>query len=111
MRIETQGEKVVIQGDIVKINGQDYSSYIKEQPYLSRNLYVKQATSLFKMVRGFGFRVLYGYQRIFISVDPFYDNKVAILHNYLRKMFEKGVRINFHFVHLRFIHARLSFWT
>jgi len=63
-------------GDNVKINGNDYSAYIKEQPYLSRNLYVKQATSLFKLVRGFGFRVLVGYQRIYVSVDTFYDNKV-----------------------------------
>lgn len=76
VRVETRGDKVTIQGDIVKINGKDLTSFIREQPYLSSTLYVKQATSKFMMIKGFGFRVLFGYRQIFISVDPFYDNKV-----------------------------------
>ena len=77
--IETQGNTIEIQGengDNVIINGVDYSSSIETSPFLSRVVYVKQATSLFKLIRGFGFRVLYGYRRIYVSVDPFYDNKV-----------------------------------
>ena len=78
VRIETQGERVVISGDMVRINGEDMTAFVKQQPYSSRTLYVKQATSIFKMVRGFGFRVLYGFRRIYVSVDPFYDNKVRL---------------------------------
>lgn len=66
-------------GGTVRINGKDYTSNIQEKPFLSRHLYVKQATSLFKMIRGFGFRILYGFRRVSISVDPFYDNKVKYL--------------------------------
>ncbi|XP_052224799.1 SCO-spondin-like [Dreissena polymorpha] len=76
VRVETQGESVVIQGGSVQVNGQDYTAYIQDKPYLSHHLYVKQVTSLFKLVRGFGFRVLYGQRRIYVSVESFYDNKI-----------------------------------
>ena len=81
VRVETQKSTVVIEGSSVKINGDDYSASIENQPFLSRNLYVKQATSLFMLIRGFGFRVLFGFRRVYISIDPFYDNKVIIYFN------------------------------
>ena len=104
VRVETQKSTVVIEGSSVKINGDDYSASIENQPFLSRNLYVKQATSLFMLIRGFGFRVLFGFRRVYISIDPFYDNKVRICSTPdLTRDMQKGCS-----THMRIAKAQIS---
>ncbi|XP_052794204.1 uncharacterized protein LOC128227575 [Mya arenaria] len=82
IRLQTMDNNVTIRGgildapDILLINDVDYSGTINVQPYISRHIYVKQASSLFKLIRGFGFRILYGFRRIYVSLDPFFDNRV-----------------------------------
>lgn len=75
VRIEHQRDVVVIDSAVF-INGLDYTDHINKKPYWTRTLYVKQATTLFKLVKGFGFRVLFGFRRIYVNLDPFFDNKV-----------------------------------
>lgn len=49
-----------------------------QKPYFSERVFVKQATSLFMMVRGFGFQLLYDRNgRIYLTLEPYYINKVT----------------------------------
>lgn len=46
--------------------------------YRDDNIYVKQATSLFVLIQGPGFQVLYDRNgRIYIRLNPFYAGKVS----------------------------------
>ncbi|XP_064613991.1 LOW QUALITY PROTEIN: SCO-spondin-like [Liolophura sinensis] len=73
--VQTRGATVRIEKDFsVTINGREMS---RSLPYSSRNIYVKQVTSLFKMISGFGFQILYdGDSRVYIKVEPFFKNKI-----------------------------------
>ena len=80
--IEIQYRSVVVKmtGKTLTINSMDYSDTIDKTPYYSKHLFVKQATSRFRMVRGFGFKVLYDTNKLlYITLDPFYAHKVSDL--------------------------------
>ena len=54
------------------------ASSLESSPFHNEHIYVKRVTSLFLLVRGFGFRVLFDPNgRIYITLDPFYMNKVS----------------------------------
>lgn len=58
------------------INSEDYDD-LNIVPYHNMYIYVKQVTSLFVIIRGFGFKVLYAKTgRIYMTFDPYYANKV-----------------------------------
>jgi hypothetical protein len=58
------------------INGISYADLALE-PFSNEFMYVKKLTSLFVMIRGFGFKVLYsGNGRIYVTLDPYFMKKV-----------------------------------
>ena len=62
---------------VVEINGEKLADP-RLKPFANRYLYVKRVTSLFMMIQGFGFRILYDrLGKILISLDPFYANNVS----------------------------------
>ena len=78
---ELDGKKthVILDNDFTAtINGVDYDD-LKTEPFSNGNIYVKTITSLFTIVRGFGFKVLYApLGRVYVIFDPYYLNKVCI---------------------------------
>lgn len=75
--------KILFQNDVmiiekgrngnVKLNGETL-----QLPFSNDQFYVKKVTSLFKLIRGFGFYIMYdGDQRIYLNLGPFYMNKVS----------------------------------
>ena len=72
-----QDELLIINGGRtgdVALNGE-----VLTMPFSNDEIYVKQVTSLFKLIRGFGFHILYdGAQRIYVNLGPFYLNKVNV---------------------------------
>lgn len=61
------------------IKGTTYN--LAQYPFHSKFLYVKKATSLFVIIRGFGFKILYSpLGRLYLKFDPFYKNKVNLLY-------------------------------
>ena len=75
--IEIEVDGVIVSLDIrsVTVNGNEANL-----PFVSEVVYIKQATSIFKMVKVFGMTILYdGNQRLYITAQPFYDNKVSML--------------------------------
>src|SRR6218665_3618542 len=62
---------------VIIVNGYELQNAFES--YMNENIYVKQVTSLFVLVQGFGFRVLYDRNgRIYVRLDPFYGGKVSI---------------------------------
>lgn len=62
---------------VILVNGNQLESAF--EPYMNENIYVKQVTSLFILIQGFGFRILYDRNgRIYVRLDPFYAGKVSI---------------------------------
>ena len=58
------------------INEVEYDN-LRTQPFTDRYIYVKTITSLFTIIRGFGFKVLYApLGRVYLVFDPYYINKV-----------------------------------
>ncbi len=54
--------------------------YNLENPYTDKLIYVKMVTTLFRMVKGYGFTVLYDINgRIYIEMSPYFTNKVSTL--------------------------------
>jgi hypothetical protein len=48
-----------------------------QEAWENKHLYVKQMSSLFVIVQGFGYSMLYDRNgRIYISLEPYYANKV-----------------------------------
>lgn len=46
-------------------------------PFSNENIYVKQVTSLFKLIRGFGFHILFdSAQRVYVNLGSHYLDKV-----------------------------------
>ena len=78
---ELDGKKTHINldnGFSAYINGVYYED-LKTEPFSNGNMYVKTITSLFTVVRGFGFHILYApLGRVYIIFDPYYLNKVCI---------------------------------
>ena len=63
----------------VAVNGEDIVS-LDLSPYHNEAIYVKHVTSMFVMVRGVGFRVLFDRNgRIYIRMDPYYTGNVSDL--------------------------------
>ncbi|KAH3718097.1 hypothetical protein DPMN_060896 [Dreissena polymorpha] len=76
--VETRGVKFTLDSqshDTVYVNNNP-----KSLPYTDSMVYVKKVTSLFRLIRGFSFHILYdGAQRIYISLAPYYEGKVSFL--------------------------------
>lgn len=63
----------------VSVNGESLPDPVRK-PFHSDNFFVKQVSSLFVSVQGFGYRVLLDKNgRFYIYLDPFFANKVCSL--------------------------------
>lgn len=70
-----QGDEIILQSG--KYGGVSINGDLITLPFSNDKFYIKQVTSLFKLVRGFGFRILYdSAQRLYINLNPYYLNKV-----------------------------------
>jgi len=73
VRVFTQNREVIVEGNKVYLNGRVISL-----PYSDDVIYIKQATSLLLIIRGFSFSVTYdGNQRLYANLGPYYENKVS----------------------------------
>ena len=65
----------------VTINGDVYTdaAYSMYRPFKDDHVYVQKVTSLFYLIAGNGFKILYDPSgRIYITLDPYYKEKVCI---------------------------------
>lgn len=67
---------IVIYDDFsADVNTEDVD--LVSQPFYSPYIFAKKVTSLFVLIQGFGFKILYAPTgRIYLKFDPFYVNKV-----------------------------------
>ncbi|XP_060080481.1 mucin-2-like [Ylistrum balloti] len=67
--ITLRGTEVLINGEVIHGNSFYY--------FHSQDVYIKQATNLYIMVKGFGFQLLYDQSRaVYLTLDRFYMHKV-----------------------------------
>lgn len=73
----------------ITVNGEELNDPSR-QPFDSRGLLVKKASSVFASVEGFGFRLLIDPNgRTYIYLEPFYSNKVFDMFSLLRRHIRK----------------------
>lgn len=76
------GLTILYQGQTLDVDGGRNGDVILDGniltlPFSNENIYVKQVTSLFKLIRGFGFHILYdSAQRVYVNLGPHYLDKV-----------------------------------
>lgn len=81
--IAYRGTTVTLSGSTVtvRVNGGetiDLSAEIENKPYHSKHIYVKVPTSKFRMVKGFGFKILYDQRRaMYVYLAPYFAKKVC----------------------------------
>ena len=53
--------------------------FVFQTPWQNKYLYVKQITSIFTMIHGFGFEILFDHNgRIYTQMEPYYTARVSI---------------------------------
>ncbi|CAG2184395.1 unnamed protein product [Mytilus edulis] len=77
MRVTLEGEKVHIFDKENPSTGEQELKNIDTQPFHSKHMYIKSASNKYRMVKAFGFKVLFDKRRaVYIYLAPYFANKV-----------------------------------
>lgn len=78
--VKYKGTTVILRGDEIIVNDKAISRTRGAYQYRSDILYVKQVTSLFLSVKGYGFLLLYdGENSLYLTLDLIYFGEVSII--------------------------------
>lgn len=78
MKVTLEGEKVHIFDQENPSTGEQELKNIDTQPFHSKHMYIKSASNKYRMVKAFGFKVLFDKRRaVYIYLAPYFANKVS----------------------------------